>query len=82
MDKERILIDYLEKEILRRPASGISEDTDLLSTGILNSLSLLQLVSFIERRFNCEIPAEEVVYENLHSVSAMVDYLNKDGGTG
>ena len=46
---KQILTEYVEKEIMRRPGGVTSEDMDLLSTGILNSLSLLQLISFVER---------------------------------
>lgn len=72
---KQILTEYVEKEIMRRPGGVASEDMDLLSTGILNSLSLLQLISFVERKFNRQIPVEEIVYENFHSVAAMADYL-------
>ena len=72
---KQILTEYVEKEIMRRPGGVASEDLDLLSTGILNSLSLLQLISFVERKFNRQIPVEEIVYENFHSVAAMADYL-------
>jgi acyl carrier protein len=72
---KQILTEYVEKEIMRRPGGVASEDMDLLSSGILNSLSLLQLISFVERKFNRQIPVEEIVYENFHSVAAMADYL-------
>ena len=72
---KQILTEYVEKEIMRRPGGVASEDMDLLSSGILNSLSLLQLISFVERKFNRQIPVEEIVYENFHSVSAMANYL-------
>lgn len=72
---KQILTEYVEKEIMRRPGGVASEDMDLLSTGILNSLSLLQLISFVERKFNRQIPVEEIVYENFHSVAAIASYL-------
>lgn len=72
---KQILTEYVEKEIMRRPGGVASEDMDLLSTGILNSLSLLQLISFVERKFNRQIPVEEIVYENFYSVAAIASYL-------
>lgn len=75
MDTKQILTEYVEKEIMRRPGGVTSEDMDLLSSGILNSLSLLQLISFVERKFNRQIPVEEIVYENFNSVAAMASYL-------
>lgn len=75
MDTKKILTEYVEKEIMRRQGGVVSEEMDLLSSGILNSLSLLQLISFVERTFNRQIPVEEIVYENFNSVSAMASYL-------
>lgn len=75
MDTKQMLTEYVEKEIMRRPGGVTSEDMDLLSSGILNSLSLLQLISFVERKFNRQIPVEEIVYENFNSVAAMASYL-------
>jgi acyl carrier protein len=79
MDTKKILTEYVEKEIMRRQGGVINEEMDLLSSGILNSLSLLQLISFVERTFNRQIPVEEVVYENFNSVAAMANYLAGDG---
>jgi len=46
-----------------------------LSSGIIDSLGILQLVTFIEERFGVQVPDEDVVYENFHSVKALADYL-------
>ncbi|MDT8304980.1 MAG: acyl carrier protein [Anaerolineae bacterium] len=81
METKRILTEYVEKEIMRRQGGVVSEEMDLLSNGILNSLSLLQLISFVERTFDRQIPVEEIVYENFHSVSAMANYLAGNGST-
>jgi acyl carrier protein len=79
MDTKKILTEYVEKELMRRQGGVINEEMDLLSSGILNSLSLLQLISFVERTFNRQIPVEEIVYENFNSVAAMANYLAGDG---
>jgi acyl carrier protein len=77
MDKKSILLDFIKQEFLRNPKANVTEDDDLFSKGIIDSLGVLQLVSFIDEQFNINIPDEDVLYENFSSVNVLVDYLNK-----
>jgi len=75
MDRETALLDYIKNELLHGRGGSLTADTDLLSTGIIDSLGILQVVSFIEERFNIQVPDEDVVYENFNSVKALTTYL-------
>jgi D-alanine--poly(phosphoribitol) ligase subunit 2 len=77
MDKKSLLLDYIKQEFLRNPKAEINEDVDLFSSGIVDSLGVLQLVGFIEERLNVNLPDEEVMYDNFSSVRVIVDYLEK-----
>ena len=55
----------------------LDENQDLIGTGVLDSLRILQLVSFLEESFGIEIPDEDVVYDNFQSLGAIVNYLNQ-----
>lgn len=76
MNKQEVLMRYIKDELLRGRRNDLQAGDDLLSSGVLNSLGILQLVSFVEERMGIEIPDEDVVYENFHSVSALADYLD------
>ncbi len=75
MDRENILLEYVKNELLRGRKSALKAEDDLLSSGIIDSLGILQMVAFIEERFNIQIPDEDVVFENFQSVKALSDYL-------
>lgn len=77
MDTKAILMDYIKQEFLRGRATDLKEDDNLLNTGILDSLGILQLVTFTEDRFGIQVPDEDVVFENFQSVKALADYLEK-----
>lgn len=77
MDRETMILDYIKKEIVRNEKAQISEQEDLLSEGILDSLGILQLVAYINDTFGIEIPDRDVVYENFHSVNALSTYLQQ-----
>ena len=77
MDQETILAHYIKSEILHGRNVDLNEDEDLLGTGILDSLSILQLVAFVEERFGIRVPDEDVVYDNFKSINSLVGYLQQ-----
>lgn len=81
MNKEQMLLEYIKKDLLKGRVDNLSADDDLLDSGILNSLGILQLVSFIDERMDITVPDEDVVYENFNSVSALAAYLGTQAGT-
>jgi acyl carrier protein len=77
MNTKVILMDYIMHESVRGRLKEIGENDDLLSSGILDSLGILKLVTFIEERFGFRMPDEDVVYENFHTVEALTSYLGR-----
>lgn len=75
MDYKNALMEYIRDEFVRNRGTVIKEDEDLLSSGLIDSLGILKLVSFIEERFGIQIPEEDVVFENFNSVEAMSRFL-------
>lgn len=68
-------MEYVKNEIMRNRNARLSEDEDLLSGGILDSLGILQLVAYIEKSFGIRIPDEDVVFENFQSIQSITNYL-------
>jgi len=75
MDYKNSLIKFIQDEFVRKRGGEIKQDEDLLSSGLIDSLGILKLVSFMEEQFVIEIPSEDVVYENFHSIESMSRYL-------
>ncbi|WP_170422298.1 acyl carrier protein [Ruegeria arenilitoris] len=57
----------------------VSDDEELLLSGMVDSLGVMSLVSFIEQTYGIEIPFEDVTLENLCSITAISKYA--DGRT-
>jgi acyl carrier protein len=76
MNNQQILLDYIKNDLLKGRMANLNVDDDLLDSGILNSLGILQLVAFIDERLGIQVPDEDVVYENFHSVAALTSYLD------
>jgi acyl carrier protein len=52
-----------------------SIDTDLVQTGILDSLALVELLAYIEKEFETEIPLDDVGVEDFHSIAKISEYV-------
>jgi acyl carrier protein len=76
---ESALTDFIRQEILHGRKVAVEDEQDLLSAGILDSLGILRVVSFIEQQFGIKVPDEDVVFENFQSVQAMARYLDGQG---
>jgi acyl carrier protein len=64
------------REFIREVADtkGVTSFTDqesLTENGVIDSLSIFRLVSFLEERFGVRIGDEEINYDNLQSVETI-----------
>ncbi len=58
-----------------RHVTDIGPDAPLMEAGILDSLSLLDFVLFIEKRYGIEVPGEEIEPEDFGSLAGVTAYL-------
>lgn len=67
---QRTVKDYVLREFLagERPDS-LMESTPLISGGILDSISTLKLVSFLEKEYGIEFQAHEVSADHLDTLA-------------
>jgi acyl carrier protein len=71
-----IINDYISSELVRdSELLPLADDTSLLDSGILDSLSLLQLVVFLEERFGITVGDADLLPENFASVNTIWAYL-------
>lgn len=74
---ETIISEYISQELVRDPAVlPLADDTPLLESGILDSLSLLRLVIFVEERFGVTMGDDaDLLSENFASVNTICAHL-------
>jgi acyl carrier protein len=73
---ESVVNDYISREIVQDPALlPLSNDASLLEGGILDSLSLLRLVVFLEKQFKVTIGESDLLPENFDNVNTICTYL-------
>jgi acyl carrier protein len=57
----------------------VRPDTDLVMTGLVDSLGVVMIVEWLEEQLAIEIDPSDVVIEHFVSVAAMIDYLRSRG---
>jgi acyl carrier protein len=78
---EAIVNDYISRELVQDATLlPLGNATPLLETGILDSLSLLRLVMFIQEQFGIAVDDLELVPEHFSSVDAICAYLRSGAG--
>ncbi len=69
--KEFILEEFLPGE----DPDELTEETQLFSTGVLDSLASLKLVEFLEEQFGIDVEAHDVVADNLDTLLSIANFV-------
>jgi acyl carrier protein len=73
---EDVVNGYISHEIVQdRAQLPLTNDASLLDGGILDSLSLVRLVVFLEEKFQVTIGEADLIPENFDTVDAICAYL-------
>ncbi|MCH2076370.1 MAG: phosphopantetheine-binding protein [Rhodobacteraceae bacterium] len=57
----------------------VADTDELLLSGMLDSLAVMSLVSFVEQTYALKVPFEDVVIENFESLEATGRYVDSRG---
>jgi acyl carrier protein len=74
--KEDIRQYILSESLPGEKPSNLHDDTPLRTSGILDSLGMVKLVSFIEEKFGVEVEAHETGVENfdrIEDIAALIE---------
>jgi acyl carrier protein len=74
---EQKLIKYIKAEFVTDPDINIEADTKLISSGIIDSFSLVSLQAFIAREFGKKIPAPRITAESFDTVRQMLAVISQ-----
>ena len=76
------ILENLEKIMLTDIAAeqgrkSLDPDEDLLERGIIDSLGIMKLITFIEETFGIKVNDEEIVPENFQNLNSMVRFIEQ-----
>jgi acyl carrier protein len=77
-DLKKMIIDYVKKEYLDEDSDQeVTENTKLISSGIVDSFSMVSLKMFLEKKFQVKIPDEKATPEAFDSVNNILNLLKE-----
>jgi len=77
-DAIKMIIDYVKKEFLEDDSDmEVKEDTPLISSGIVDSFSMVSLKTFLEKKYKIQIPDAKATPEAFDSVNNIISLLKE-----
>lgn len=74
---EKKVLFWLQEVGGKADGTPITPDTELLDNGVLNSVGILNLVSFLEEQFGFTVPFEEFVPENFKTTATIAGMVSR-----
>ncbi len=71
------VLTFIREELSYGFEDGFDPSADLIEKGIIDSMSLLRLVSFLEERYQIEVRDEDLVPENFRSLVAVESFVKR-----
>jgi acyl carrier protein len=69
---EQAIKDHIRKEYQHDNVNGaLDSDRALIADGVVDSLGIFTLITFIEQEFSIKVLPEDVVLENFETVNAI-----------
>jgi acyl carrier protein len=69
---ERFLVDQI---MMGDKGTKIDPETSLINSGVIDSLSMLRLINFLEEEFGIVVEDEEVVPDNFDTLKIMESFV-------
>lgn len=63
---------FIDDEVSLDPDTPVQPHTDLLTTGLVDSLGAMELVHFLEEQSSIDIDPVDITIENFGTVNSMV----------
>ena len=73
-----VLKNYITEDILLGDRSFvINDDTALIDDNIIDSINLMKLISFIEKKMNITYDHDDYSVDNFNTINDIADLINK-----
>lgn len=76
VDTAGVVKEFVARELLEGNDQGLDEQTPLLEAGIIDSMSVLKLVRFVDEHFGIQLPPQELSSGNLETISAIARLID------
>ena len=71
------LAQFIATEILKQPGRAIAEDETLISSGLVDSFSLVDLALFVEDKFGVRIDDTELKADTFDTLAQLIKMIRQ-----
>jgi acyl carrier protein len=75
-DRGTALTAYIRESVAKDPRARIEVETPLITSGLVDSFSLVSVLAFIEDEFHVVIPDEAATAEAMNTVGLMLQLID------
>jgi acyl carrier protein len=68
---------FIRTELVYDDEKDFAENTNLIERGIIDSMSLVRLISFIEENYEIQVQDEDIVPENFSSLNKISSFIGE-----
>jgi acyl carrier protein/D-alanine--poly(phosphoribitol) ligase subunit 2 len=80
MPMKDMILSYIKKEYLDEDEADdmtLDEHTPLISSGIVDSFSMVSLKRFLEKKYGVKLPDEEATPQAFDTVTTIIELVNR-----
>ena len=77
---KEMILEYIKKEYLDEDEADdmtLDENTPLISSGIVDSFSMVSLKRFLEKKYGVMLPDEEATPQAFDTVTSIIELVKK-----
>lgn len=71
------LLKYIADNFTGNSADAVNAETSLFQGQVLDSLNLVELITFVESRFGIKVSPSEVSIDNLDTVNRIAGFIER-----
>jgi acyl carrier protein len=82
MDQKTRIRQFVLSNFYVADAASLGDELSLLDQGIVDSTGVLEVIGFLETEFGLQVADEEILPENLDSISRIAAYVLRKQAPG
>ena len=72
---------FIVENFLFGDDEGLEDSTSFLESGMIDSTGIMEVISYLEENFSIKIKDDELIPENLDSISNILNFIGRKLGT-
>lgn len=76
-EMKELVLNYVKEEYLDEEQEDVNYDTPLISSGYVDSFSMVSLLVFLENKFKIKIPPSKATPEAFDSVNRIINLVTQ-----